>query len=69
MQQLRTNSIYYYHQEHSLSDVTLQLLNNINNNKFNEWNEREEMNRHVYVVSPLVMCTKIVLYKSNTMSV
>ena len=55
MQQLRTNSIYYYHQEHSLSDVTLQLLNNINNNKFNEWNEREEMKRHVYVVSLLTV--------------
>lgn len=38
---------------HLANDVTLQLLNNINNNKFDNWNEREEVIRHVYVVSPI----------------
>ena len=44
-------------------EVTLQLINNINNNKFNEWNEREEMIRHVYVVSPLTATDSV--YRSG----
>ena len=34
-------------------DVTLHLLNNINNNKFVDWENREEIITHVYLVSPI----------------
>ena len=44
-------------------EVTLQLINNINNNKLNEWNEREEMIRHVYVVGPLTATDSV--YRSG----